>query len=314
LTRNRPIVLVTGASGFVGRHLAPALVLDGWRVRAALRKLTGNDEEVLIDSIGPATDWRAALADVEAVVHLAARVHHPNEEQASELYNIVNTEGTLRLARCAASAGVRQFVYISTILVNGSSTDGRAPFREDDIPSPRGVYGRSKAAAEAGLEQMSGHDGMQVTVIRPPLIYGAGAIGNFRLLARAVQTGIPLPLGSIDNRRAFLSVQNLVSFIINRLSRVDMKFDIFLVADSEQVSTPDFVRHIASAMGASARLVPMPVAALQLSLKMVGRPEVRDSLIGSMEVDISKAIASGWRPELGLDEGLRIALSGHDCS
>ena len=310
MTDARPVVLVTGAGGFVGRHLVPVLIGEGWRVRRAVRSLSGSDDEVLIGSIGPATDWQAALAGVEAVVHLAARVHHPGEEGAAELYRAVNTEGTLQLARCAAAAGVRRFVHVSTILVNGNSTDGRAPFREDDIPAPRGVYGSSKAAAESGLKQLAETVDMRVAVIRPPLIYGAGALGNFRLLVRAIQRGIPLPFGAIRNRRAFLGVENLASFIANRLSGADSKFDIFLVADEMQISTPEFVRQIARAAGSTARLVPVPVTALQVLLKMSGRPEARDSLIGSMEIDVSKVAATGWRPPIGMEEGLRRAVSG----
>jgi UDP-glucose 4-epimerase len=309
MTDTRPVVLVTGAGGFVGRHLVPVLAGGGWRVRRAVRTLSGSDDEVLIGSIGPATNWQAALAGVEAVVHLAARVHHPGEEGAAELYRAVNTEGTLQLARCAAAAGGRRFVYISTILVNGGCTDGRAPFREDDIPAPRGVYGNSKAAAESGLKQLADTADMHITVIRPPLIYGAGALGNFRLLVRAIQRGIPLPFGAIRNRRAFLGVQNLASFIANRLSGANGKFDIFLVADDMQMSTPEFVRQIARAAGKTARLVPMPVPALQVLLKMSGRLEARDSLIGSMEIDVSKAASTGWRPPLGMEEGLREAVS-----
>jgi len=310
MTDARPVVLVTGAGGFVGRHLVPVLIGEGWRVRRAVRSLSGSDDEVLIGSIGPATDWQATLAGVEAVVHLAARVHHPGEEGAAELYRAVNTEGTLQLARCAEAAGVRRFVHVSTILVNGNSTDGRAPFREDDIPAPRGVYGSSKAAAESGLKQLAETVDTRIAVIRPPLIYGAGALGNFRLLVRAIQRGIPLPFGAIRNRRAFLGVENLASFIANRLSGADSKFDIFLVADEMQISTPEFVRQIARAAGSTARLVPVPVTALQVLLKMSGRPEARDSLIGSMEIDVSKVAATGWRPPIGMEEGLRRAVSG----
>ena len=310
MTDARPVVLVTGAGGFVGRHLVPVLIGEGWRVRRAVRSLSGSDDEVLIGSIGRATDWQAALAGVEAVVHLAARVHHPGEEGAAELYRAVNTEGTLQLARCAVAAGVRRFVHVSTILVNGNSTDGRAPFREDDIPAPRGVYGSSKAAAESGLKQLAETVDTRIAVIRPPLIYGAGALGNFRLLVRAIQRGIPLPFGAIRNRRAFLGVENLASFIANRLSGADSKFDIFLVADEMQISTPEFVRQIARAAGSTARLVPVPVTALKVLLKMSGRSESRDSLIGSMEIDVSKVAATGWRPPIGMEEGLRRAVSG----
>ena len=273
-----------------------------------MRKPSSEPNTVVIDTIGPDTNWDEALRGVDAVVHLAARVHHPREEHASEIYRSINTDGTLQLARCAAKAGVRQFIYLSTILVNGASTDGRPPFREDDPVMPRGVYGLSKAAAEAGLEALAQETDMSITVIRPPLIHGPGALGNFRLLVKAVERGIPLPFGSIHNRRAFLGVENLASFIVHRLTHPGSKFDVFLVADDEQVSTPEFVRRIAMAMGKKPRIVPFPLFALKALFRVSGRSEASDSVAGSQEVDTSKALKTGWRPPLSLDEGLRSAL------
>src|SRR6185437_7747339 len=148
MREGKPIVLVTGAGGFVGKHLVPLLEQEEWAVRRAVRNASGQGDEILVGSLGPATEWQSALADVEAVVHLAARVHHPGEEHAAALYHEVNTEGTLRLARCAAGANVQRFIFISTILVNGACTDGRSPSRADDQFAPRGVYGKSKADAE----------------------------------------------------------------------------------------------------------------------------------------------------------------------
>jgi len=304
----RPVVLVTGANGFVGQHLTPMLASSGWTVRRALRTLTGGQNEVLIGSIGPATNWQDALVGVDAVVHLAARVHAPNEEHEFELYRAVNIDGTLNFARCAMSAGVRQFVFVSTILVNGRSSDGRAPFSERDILTPQGVYGVSKAIAETGLRAIAQDGDMCVTIVRPPLIYGAGAKGNFQLLAYAVKHGIPLPFASIGNRRAFLAVGNVNAFILERLPHTDRKFDVFLVADDEQVSTPEFVRRIAKAAGTSARLFSMPTSLLSALLKISGRPEAYDSVVGSLELDVSKAASTGWRPRIALDEGLRLAL------
>jgi UDP-glucose 4-epimerase len=309
LSGSQPIVLVTGASGFVGRHLSPLLARSGWIVRRALRTPSEGDGEFLIESIGPKTDWRAALDGVEAVVHLAARVHHPNEEQAGELYHSANTEGTLQLARCAANAGVRHFIFVSTVLVHGRSSDGRAPFRESDVLTPRGVYGTSKAAAEAGLAALVEARDMRVTVIRPPLVYGAGAKGNFRLLVGAVRHRIPLPFAAIRNHRAFLSVENLSSFVLHRLSQPGRNFDVFLVADAEQVSTPEFIERLAKAVGAKSWLFPIPTSLLRLLLKISGRQEAVDSLIGSQEVDVSKAASTGWRPEITMDEGLRRAIA-----
>jgi UDP-glucose 4-epimerase len=277
-------------------------------VRQAMRKRSCHADTVIIDAVGPHTNWEEALVGVDAVLHLAARVHHPREEHATEIYRSVNADGTLHLARCAAKAGVRQFIYLSTVLVNGSSTDDRPPFREDDRLMPRGVYGLSKAAAEAGLEAMAKDSDMCITVVRPPLIYGVGALGNFRLLATAVDRGIPLPFGSIHNRRAFLGVGNLASFIVHRLTHQQGKFEIFLVADDEQVSTPEFVRRIAKALGKKSRIVPLPVFALKALFGISGRSESADSVAGSLEVDTSKALKTGWRPQLSLDEGLRSTL------
>lgn len=303
------LVLVTGASGFVGGHLVPILEQQGWAVRRAVRKPAGEGDEVVIGSIGPSTDWQAALAGVDAVVHLAARVHHRHEEHAVKIYRDVNIDGTLHLARCAARAGVRQFIFLSTVLVHGRSNDGRAPFNENDVLTPRGLYGMSKAAAEAGLRSITRDSDMGVTVIRPPLVYGSGAKGNFALLVRAVTLGIPLPFAGINNYRAFLSVENLASFIALRLANAEKSFDIFLVADQEQVSTPEFIERLATAAGTRSRLFPMPTSILRLLLGMSGRQEVRDSLMGSLVLDVSKAAAIGWSPPVSLDNGLRLALS-----
>ena len=304
----RPVVLVTGASGFVGRHLAPVLAREGWLVRRAVRRPSLSEDDVVIGSIGSDTDWSTALAGVEAVVHLAARVHLPREEYATELYRSVNTEGTLHLARCAGKAGVHQFIFVSTVLVHGRSNDGRPPFTENDILTPRGLYGLSKAAAESGLKNLAQESDMSITVIRPPLVYGSGAKGNFAMLARAVKLGIPLPFAAIDNHRAFLSVENLTSFISRRLSNPDGKFEIYLVADAEQVSTPEFIRRLAKAAGTRSRLFPMPASLLGALLTVSGRQEIHHSLMGSLELDLSKVASTGWRPEVTLDEGLQRAL------
>lgn len=307
----RPVALVTGASGFLGRHVVPALTRAGWSVRPAVRSPKGSDSEVVIGSIGPETDWQAALASVDAVVHLAARVHYKNDEHAVELYRNVNVEGTLHLARCAARAGVRHFVFISSVLVHGRSNDGRAPFSESDVPTPRGLYGTSKAEAEAGLRLLAREADMKISVVRPPLIYGAHAKGNFPLLARAVRLGLPLPFAAIRNRRNFLSVQNLSSFILYRLGHPDpaSNFEIFLLADTERVSTPEFIARLARASGKSARLFGIPPNLLGTALRMMGRQDMNDGLIGSLELDLSKALATGWQPEVSLDEGLRLAVS-----
>lgn len=314
MSARKPIVLVTGASGFVGRHVVPTLAHAGWSVRRAVRSSEGLDDEVVIESIGPDTDWTAALEGVDAVVHLAARVHHKHEEHAVQLYRNVNIAGTLHLARSAVTAGVRQFVFVSTVLVHGRSNEGRAPFSENDILTPRGLYGMSKAAAEAGLRTLARDSDMRISVIRPPLVYGAGAKGNFALLTRAVNLGMPLPFGAIRNHRAFLAVQNLSSFILRRLTHPEpaSNFEIFLVADTEQVSTPEFIERLAKAAGKNSRLFSMPPDLLSTLLSVTGRQDAHDSLIGSLELNLAKAIATGWQPQVSLDEGLRLALSDQE--
>jgi UDP-glucose 4-epimerase len=193
--------------------------------------------------------------------------------------------------------------------VHGRSSDGRAPFSERDVLTPEGPYGTSKAAAEAGLETLAQGSGIRITVIRPPLVYGPGAKGNFSVLLRAVRRGIPLPFASIDNRRAFLSVDNLASFISMRLSAQGEKFDVFLLADAEQVSTPDFVRRLAKAAGTKPRLFPMPIFVLKGLLTLGGREQARDGLIGSLELDLSKLASTPWRPSVTMDEALQRAVS-----
>ena len=309
---DRPIVLVTGATGFVGRHLSPVLESNGWVVRAAVRRPSGLNE-VMVDSIGPDTNWQAALAGIDVVVHLAARVHHPNDRDAEQLYHDLNVGGTLRLARSAVEAGVKQFVFASTALVFGCNNDGRPPFNEDDVLTPHSPYSRSKVEAEAGLKSLAQGHAMGVTVVRPPLVYGAGAKGNFALLVRAAKVGVPLPFAAIRNRRAFVSVQNLASFIASRLSASSGGFDVFLVADAEQVSTPVFFTRLAKAAGRKARLFPVPGPLLGSLLTLSRRPDARQSLIGSLELNITKALSTGWRPPLTLDEGLRLALSAPEA-
>jgi nucleoside-diphosphate-sugar epimerase len=306
--RDGRLVLLTGASGFVGRNVAPVLAANGMRLRRAMRKPSSDPNTVVIDAIGPETNWEEALRGLDAVVHLAARVHHPHEEHATEIYRSINTDGTLHLAQCAAKAGVGQFIYLSTILVNGANTDGRGPFREGDPLMPRGVYGLSKAAAERGLEALSRETNMRITIIRPPLIYGPGALGNFKLLVKAVERGFPLPFGSISNRRAFLGVENLASFIAHLLTYPGNRFDVFLLADDEQVSTPEFVRRIANALGKKSLVFPFPLFALKALFTISGRSEASNSVTGSMEVDVSKALKTGWRPSLSLDQGLEMSL------
>jgi UDP-glucose 4-epimerase len=304
----RPVVLITGASGFIGRNLAPVLGGNGWIVRRVVRKPPLGRDDVLIQSIDGATNWDVPLLDVDAVVHLAARVHHPDSDDKHDLYRSLNRDGTLRLAQCAAAAGIGHFIYMSTISVNGSKTNGHRPFREDDAPAPKGLYSISKSEAEQGLATLAKTTNLKITVIRPPLVYGPAAPGNFRRLLSAIRLGLPLPFAAIRNRRAFVSIDNLVSFIAFRLTHPERSFEVFLIADEEQVSTPEFARRVAKACGGRARLFPLPDIVLDMFFKLAKRPEFGDSILGSMEINVAKALESGWKPEVSLDQGLLNAV------
>src|SRR5216683_3380765 len=257
------VVLVTGADGFVGRHMVSALIRAGWHVRCAQRSvgLTSSSVEILPGlELGPSTNWQAALKGVQAIVHLAARAHRSKNTQRYEkdLYFSINVEGTMQLARSAITAGVQKFIFLSSIAVNGSTTDGRGAFSEHDCMAPNTVYGKTKAAAEHRLSDLAADGKMSITAIRAPMIYGAGAVGNFERLRSAVRSGVPLPFGLIKNRRAFLGIDNLTSFVQHRLETSNSsQFEVFLLADSEQVSTPEFIRLLARASTRPARLLPV---------------------------------------------------------
>ena len=300
-------VLLTGATGFLGPYVAEALRGEGWQVRAALRRAMPVYEggSVAVGSIGPRTDWSAALQGIDAVVHLAGLAHRPPAAQraAREEYAAVNVDGTLNLARQAKAAGVRDFVFMSSIAVNGSSTDGRSPFREDDAPDPKTLYGETKAAAEAGLRAIASPD-MAVTAVRPPMIYGRHAKGSFRTLSNLIARGVPLPFGAVRNRRAFIGAKNLAQFVVFALKRDRQPFDAFIVADDEQLSTADFARALATAQGRDAWLVPVPVTFVSSVLRLIGKADLIDSAFSSLELDTAKAKAAGWAPQVPMKIGL----------
>jgi UDP-glucose 4-epimerase len=245
---------------------------------------------------------------VQAVVHLAARAHRSDKIQKNErdLYHATNVLGTMQLARSAISAGVKQFIFLSSIAVNGSTTDGRESFSEYDRMAPNSVYGQSKAAAEQGLSEVARNCDMSIIAIRAPMIYGASAGGNFGKLLSAVRSGIPLPFGLVRNRRAFLGIDNLMSFILHGLSAsVLPNFEVFLVADDQEVSTPDFVRGLARACARPARLLPLPISLLRPPLNAL---RVSDALLSSLQMNVTKAHSTGWKCPLTLDEGLSLAV------
>jgi nucleoside-diphosphate-sugar epimerase len=303
-------ILVTGATGFVGRALLPRLVEEGCQVRAALRApsqaLPAGVEAMQVGEIGPRTDWREALAGVGAVVHLAARAHVLDEASpdAFALYRAVNALGALTLAEAAAAAGVRRFVFLSSVRAHGARTTG-VPFTESSPLAAEDPYGRSKAEAEVGLARVARGTGLEPVVLRPPLVYGAEARGNFARLIRLVGRGIPLPLGSVRNRRSLLYVGNLVDAIVQSLRHPAAAHETFLLSDGEDVSTPELVRRIARALGRPARLMPVPPALLRFGGALAGRRDDVARLLDDLVVDSARIRARlGWTPPYTLDQGL----------
>ena len=301
-------VLLTGAIGFVGRHTVPLLAAHGHLVRAALRGAKeGPWEPAVVGDIGPDTDWTTALAGVDAVIHMAARVHVMRDKADDPLaeFRRVNTAGTIRLAEQAAAAGVKRFVFLSSIkaMVDESRP---TPLDEATVPNPHSPYGVSKLEAERALAAISARTGMEVAVIRPPLVYGPGAAGNMRALVRLVATGLPLPLGGIHNRRSLIYVGNLADAVVTVLEHPDAAGQTLLVQDGEPLSTADLVRAIAAALGRPARLIPVPRSLMALGAALTGMRAVFDRLAGTLTVDdgpIRERL--GWRPPHDLASGLR---------
>ncbi len=312
------MILVTGASGFVGSALLRRLAMVGKDVKASYRNGKCHPppgvQTVLVGDLGPVQDWGAALESVEVVVHTAARVHVMRDTAADPLeeFRRTNVAGTLNLARQAAAAGVRRFVFISSVKVNGESTLPGRPFTERDAPAPQDAYGLSKLEAELGLRAIAQETGMELVVIRPPLVYGPGVRANFRALMRAVARGLPLPLAAVDNRRSLVGLDNLVDFIVTCIDHPSAADEIFLVSDGEDLSTPGLIRGLAQAMGRSPRLFRMPLWMLRVPAALLGRRASLERVCSSLQVDISKArTILGWHPPVPVSEGLAQVVRHH---
>ncbi len=303
-------VMVSGASGFVGRALCAHLGQHGHVVVAAVRRPVGLAGESVVGGIDGATDWTAALADCGAVVHLAARVHvmHDTAHDPLALYRATNTEATLNLARQAAQAGVKRFVFVSSVKVNGEGRD--APYRETDPPAPEDDYAISKWEAEQGLQQIARSTGLEVVILRPPLVYGPGVKANFRRLLDLVARGWPLPLGAIVNRRSLLYLGNFVDAIRVCLEHPAAAGQTFLIDDGQPASTPELIRAIAQAMDRPARLLPIPPGFLALAGALLGKRAAVERLTGSLWVD-STLIRTrlGWTPPYSMAAGLAATVA-----
>ncbi len=309
LGNHRKRVLVTGATGFVGRTLCELLDLRGYLVRAASRgdapPQVGVTETIRVGEISSKTDWAAALRDVDCVVHAAARAHVLNDPLANErLYVETNANGTRKLADAAAEAGVRRLVYVSSVKVNGEQSGGGG-FTADDEPHPADAYGVSKRLGEQHVMETSRRTGMEAAVVRPPLVYGCGVRANFLRLMQWVDKRMPLPFGAIDNRRSLVSVWNLCDFLLQAIENPRANGCIWMVSDGEDLSTPQLIRRIAQQMQRPARLVPVPISVLRLLGTLSGRRGEITRLCSSLAVDVSPARNElGWVPPLSVDDAL----------
>lgn len=319
-------LLVTGATGFVGSGLLRRLALESGREVVAATRTMGSDAGLAGNMSGPAsfagsrintacvgnihgeTDWTQALDQVDVAIHTAARVHVMHETAVDSLaeFRRVNVEGTLNLARQAAKAGVKRFVFLSSIKVNGESTQPGQAFFADDSPDPQDAYAVSKHEAETGLRQIAAETGLEFVIVRPPLVYGPGVRANLLSLIKAVARGIPLPLGAINNRRSLVGLDNLLDFIMTCADHPAAANQTFLVSDAEDLSTTDLIRHIARALNKPAHLIPVPVSVLEAGAALMGKGHVAQRLCSNLQVDTAKNRALlGWTPPFSVDEGLR---------
>lgn len=307
-------LLLTGVTGFLGSRLMQVLLtIPELSITATARRQAALNADLVVEvqDLSATTDWSVALVGQDCVIHTAARVHIMKDSMADPLteYRRVNVDGTLNLARQAVSSGVKRFIFVSSIKVNGEHSPLGKPFTEDSYPSPEGPYAISKFEAEKGLKQLSQETGLEVVIIRPPLVYGPGVKGNFGNMIKLVQKGVPFPLGAIHNKRSLVAIDNLVDLIITCIDHTAAGNQIFLAGDGQDLSITDLLRGIAKAMDKRSILLPIPSSLLMLGARLFGREPEAHRLLGSLQVDISKArTLLGWEPPISLDEGLSRCL------
>lgn len=304
------MILLTGATGFVGNavltHLIqqPCLKVRTYGRRAPIGQL--NSCSHVVGELGAAVDYTSALQSVDVVIHCAAQAHiGKNAIDRQAEFNQINCDGTLKLAHQAIDAGVKRFVFISSIGVNGGHNQ-QEPFKYDDVAAPWDEYTQSKYAAELGLRQLAKETGLEVVIIRPPLVYGVNAPGNFGKLTHAVMHGRWLPLGAIHNQRSFVALDNLIDLIITCVTHPHAANQTFLVSDDQDISTSQLLEMMTTAAGKPSRLLPVPMSWLRLAGKLTGKQAVIERLCGNLQVDISHTKATlGWQPPISVEEGIK---------
>jgi nucleoside-diphosphate-sugar epimerase len=302
-------ILVTGGSGFIGRSVCGQLVSGEYETIPVVRSpAKAASNSIVVPDIGPDTNWREHLRRRDLVIHTAARVHVTEGSGSDHLgaYRRTNVAGTLNLARQAAEAGVQRFIFLSSIKVNGDNTAPGRPFRPDDRANPGDAYGRSKYEAEAGLQQLALESGMEVVVIRPPLVYGPGVKANFLAMMRWVHKGLPIPFRELENRRSLVALDNLVDLIRTCCISPAAANRVFLVSDGADISTSELLRRIGAALQRPARFLPMPPALVRAAAALAGKRDQVARMLGSLQVEISETRRLlGWSPVVTMDAALR---------
>lgn len=302
-------ILVTGSTGFIGKALSIQLNKTGYNVVKISRKNIQNSDFVVVENIGSSTQWQSLLVGIEYVIHLAARVHVMNDISSDPLqeFRSVNTEGTIQLAKSCVEAGVKRIIYLSSIKVNGEYTTDSA-FQELDKVQPQDPYSVSKCEAEMALLKIAKESNLEVVIIRPPLVYGPGVKANFRNMMSWLNKGVPLPFGSIHNKRSLVALDNLIDLIVTCIDHPAASNQVFLVADNEDMSTTELLRRVSFALGVKSRLLPVNQRLLEVCLKLLDKKDLSHRLCGSLQVDISKAKKLlNWTPPVSVDKGLQKA-------
>lgn len=310
-------VLITGANGFIGRAVMARFLDEGCGVRGSVRSeslASQNENFVFVPDLSDTTDWSLVLKGINTVVHTAARVHVMNDLALEPLteYRKINLNGTIKLANQCVEAGVERFVFLSSVKVCGERTEVGVPFKIEDDPAPVDPYGISKMETERELFALAQDTNLEIVVIRPPLVYGPGVKANFRNMMLWIDRGFPLPLGSINNKRSLVALDNLVDFIITCSVNPNAGNNSFFVSDGDDVSTPELVRYLSQALGRNSRIFSLPEAILALGAKLIGKEAAFQRLCGSLQVDISRSHSVlGWKPLVSIEEGMKRVANGY---